>query len=169
MSFVALTSDAIDGTDPVTFTENGTPVTPGITLFSVGSHGGSGVRNRPRGQYRDTELQFRRERHHRAGGRGGAPARTEATSAAGASVTFAASAIDAVNGAVRVTLSENNISVASGDIFAIGQHTILASAADATGNTRTVSVIFDVVDTTAPVVTASAPASTEAPRPPAHR
>ena len=162
VSFVALTSDSIDGTDPVTFTENGTPVAPGITLFSVGSHTVLASATDLAGNTASTSFSFDVKDTTAPVVAASAPARTEATSAAGASVTLAASAIDAVNGAVPVTLSENNVSVASGDIFAIGQHTIVASAADATGNTRTVSFSFDVVDTTAPVVTASAPASTEA-------
>ena len=162
MSFVALTSDAIDGTDPVTFTENGTPVTPGITFFSVGSHTVLASATDLAGNTANTSFNFDVKDTTAPVVAAGAPASTEATSAAGAPVTFAASAIDAVNGAVPVTFSENNIPVASGDTFAIGQHTIFASATDATGNTRTVPVIFDVVDTTAPVVTASAPAATEA-------
>ena len=162
VSFVALTSDAIDGTDPVTFTENGTPVTPGTTFFSVGSHTVLASATDLAGNTANTSFSFDVKDTTAPVVAAGAPASTEATSAAGAPVTFAASAIDAVNGAVPVTFSENTIPVASGDTFAIGQHTIFASATDATGNPRTVSFSFDVVDTTAPVVTASAPAATEA-------
>ena len=165
VSFVALASDAIDGTDLVTFTENGTPVTAEITFFSVGSHAVLASATDLAGNTASTSFSFDVKDTTAPVVAASAPARTEATSAAGASVTLAASAIDAVNGAVPVTLSENNVSVASGDTFAIGQHTIVASATDATANTRTVSFSFDVVDTTAPVVTASAPASTEATAP----
>ena len=135
---------------------------PGITLFSVGSHAVLASATDLAGNTASTSFSFDVKDTTAPVVAASAPARTEATSAAGASVTLAASAIDAVNGAVPVTLSENNVSVASGDTFAIGQHTIVASATDATANTRTVSFSFDVVDTTAPVVTASAPASTEA-------
>ncbi len=78
----------------------------------------------------------------------------EATSPAGAAATFAASAIDNVDGTVPVTLSP-----ASGSTFPLGTTTVNASATDAAGNAATGSFTITVVDTTAPVF-ASLTAST---------
>lgn len=78
----------------------------------------------------------------------------EATSSAGATATFAASAIDNVDGAVPVTLSP-----ASGSTFPLGTTTVTATATDAAGNAAAGSFTVTVVDTTAPVfasLTASA-------------
>ncbi len=71
----------------------------------------------------------------------------EATSAAGAVATFSASASDAVDGSVTVTLAPE-----SGSVFALGSTTVQASATDAAGNTRSGSFEVRVVDTTAPAI-----------------
>src|SRR5207249_2097383 len=72
----------------------------------------------------------------------------EATSAAGALVTYAAaSATDAVS-AVTVTYSQ-----ASGTVFALGTTTVSVTATDGAGNATTKSFHVSVVDTTAPLLT----------------
>jgi hypothetical protein len=58
-----------------------------------------------------------------------APITVDATSPAGATVTFVTSAIDNVDGAVAV-----NCSPASGSTFAVGPTTVTCSATDAAGN-----------------------------------
>src|SRR5258707_9059346 len=63
----------------------------------------------------------------------------EATSAAGAAASFVATATDIVDGTDRVVFTEGNAVVHSGDTFAIGSHTITASATDAHGNTSSES------------------------------
>jgi hypothetical protein len=73
----------------------------------------------------------------------------EATSAAGTTVTFAASASDLVSGNVAV-----NLSPASGSTFALGTTTVAASAQDAAGNVSTGSFTVTVRDTTAPAIVA---------------
>ena len=73
----------------------------------------------------------------------------EATSAAGATATFAASADDAVDGSVDVTCEPP-----SGSTYALGTTTVICSATDAAGNTSTDSFPVTVVDTTAPSVQA---------------
>jgi hypothetical protein len=72
----------------------------------------------------------------------------EATSPAGANVTFTATAEDAVDGSVTVDCTP-----ASGSLFAFGTTTVTCTASDTSGNTSTGS--FDVVvqDTTAPEIT----------------
>ncbi len=87
----------------------------------------------------------------------------EATSAAGASVTFAASAADLVSGSVPVTLS-----AASGSTFPLGTTTVTASAQDAAGNVITGSFTVTVRDTTAPVIAALS-ASPDTIWPPNHK
>jgi len=72
----------------------------------------------------------------------------EATSSAGATVTYtAATATDAV-GVTSLTYSQ-----ASGTIFALGITTVVVTAKDAAGNTTTRSFTVTVRDTTAPVLT----------------
>jgi hypothetical protein len=75
----------------------------------------------------------------------------EATSPAGATAIFGASARDAVDGSVATTCEP-----ASGSTFALGSHTVICSATDAAGNTGTESFTVTVRDTTAPAVTVPA-------------
>jgi len=86
----------------------------------------------------------------------------EATSAAGAVASFAASATDAV-GVTSLTYS-----TASGSTFALGTTTVTVTASDAAGNTSTGSFTITVSDTTAPAI---ASATTNAPTlwPPNHK
>jgi hypothetical protein len=71
----------------------------------------------------------------------------EATSAAGATVTYAASANDAVDGNVTVNCSKN-----SGATFALGTTTVNCSATDRADNTASGNFDVTVRDTTAPVI-----------------
>jgi hypothetical protein len=81
----------------------------------------------------------------------------EATSAAGATAIFSASASDAVDGSVSTTCEPN-----SGATFSLGSTTVICSATDAAGNTGTDSFTVTVKDTTAPVVTVPADVVAEA-------
>ena len=73
----------------------------------------------------------------------------EATSAAGAAVTFAtATATDAGSGVQSVSCDR-----APGDAFPIGTTTVSCSATDNNGNTANASFTVSVVDTTPPVLT----------------
>ena len=74
----------------------------------------------------------------------------EATSAAGAVVSFTVSASDAVTEVTPVAVP------ASGSVFPIGTTTVNVSAPDAAGNPATASFSVTVSDTTPPVVTAPA-------------
>lgn len=71
----------------------------------------------------------------------------EATSAAGAAVSYSASAVDDVDGSVPIDCSP-----ASGSTFALGATTVNCSATDAAGNEATGSFTVTVVDTTAPTL-----------------
>ncbi len=81
----------------------------------------------------------------------------EATSAAGAAVTYSASATDLVSGAVAVTASK-----ASGSTFALGTTTVTLTATDAANNTATATFTVTVRDTTKPVLTLPANLTLEA-------
>ena len=84
----------------------------------------------------------------------------EATSPAGAPVSYpAASATDAV-GPVTITYSQ-----ASGTVFGLGTTHVTVTAKDAAGNTSTGSFDVVVVDTTAPVLTVPATQTAEATSP----
>lgn len=72
----------------------------------------------------------------------------EATGPTGATVTFTATATDAVSGAI--TPSCDHI---SGSVFALGVMTVQCSAADQANNTASGSFTVTVVDTTPPTVT----------------
>jgi hypothetical protein len=71
----------------------------------------------------------------------------EATSAAGAVITFNASAVDAEDGNLPVTLSRQ-----SGSTFALGTTAVTATVTDSRGGTATGTFNVTVRDTTAPVI-----------------
>jgi HYR domain/Bacterial Ig-like domain (group 3)/FIMAH domain len=74
---------------------------------------------------------------------------TEATSAAGATVTYStATAVDTVDGPLPAVCTP-----ASGSVFPLGPTTVSCSATDTAGNTGTASFTVTVLDTTAPAVT----------------
>ncbi|HMC68932.1 MAG TPA: HYR domain-containing protein, partial [Mycobacteriales bacterium] len=81
-------------------------------------------------------------------------ATVEATSAAGAIVTYAASAIDAVSGTVAATCTP-----ASATTFAIATTTVSCTAADARANTASAAFTVTVRDTTPPTSALTAPAN----------
>src|SRR5439155_550313 len=81
----------------------------------------------------------------------------EATSAAGAAVTFTASASDIVDGSLATTCSP-----ASGSTFGITTTIVNCTATDAHGNTGSASFHVTVVDTTPPTVTVPPDITTEA-------
>ncbi|MCF3651319.1 HYR domain-containing protein [Synoicihabitans lomoniglobus] len=78
----------------------------------------------------------------------------EATSADGATATFAAGATDLVSGDLAVTAS-----AASGSTFAVGTTTVELTAADAAGNTVTGTFTVTVEDTTAPEIVSLTPST----------
>ncbi|MCG5246038.1 amidase family protein [Methylorubrum extorquens] len=93
------------------------------------------------------------------------PATVEASSAAGAAVSFAGSAGDGVDPAPRVVFRAGDAVASSGQTFALGAHTVTATAFDAAGNASApVSFDFTVQDTTAPTLalTAAPPTTVEA-------
>jgi hypothetical protein len=71
----------------------------------------------------------------------------EATSAAGAAVSYSASSVDLVDGSVAVAGSP-----ASGSTFALGTTAVALSATDAAGNTSSASFSVTVRDTIAPAL-----------------
>ncbi|MGE3277778.1 MAG: HYR domain-containing protein [Vicinamibacterales bacterium] len=75
----------------------------------------------------------------------------EATGPAGAAVTFAASATDAVTGNLAVSCSP-----AAGTVFPLGSTTVTCTAVDEAGNTGSATATIVVADTTPPVLTVPA-------------
>ena len=82
---------------------------------------------------------------------------TEATSPAGATVTFTVAAIDTVDGSVAV-----NCDHASGSVFALGTTTVNCSATDAHNNSNSSSFTVTVEDTTPPTIAVPANITVEA-------
>ncbi|MBL9117701.1 MAG: cadherin-like domain-containing protein [Verrucomicrobiaceae bacterium] len=77
------------------------------------------------------------------------PVIAEATSGAGATVTFTVTADDAEDGPLTPT-----VSAASGSLFALGDTTVNVSATDGMGGNTTGSFVVGVRDTTAPTLQA---------------
>ena len=151
VTWTATASDAVDGTVAVTCDPaSGATLPLGTTTVSCGATDAAG--NTAGGTFdvvvRDTT----------------APALSvpagivaEATSAAGAAVTYAASASDAADPSVPVSCVP-----ASGATFALGATTVECTATDDAGNTASESFGVVVQDTTAPAVTVPAGATVEA-------
>jgi hypothetical protein len=76
-----------------------------------------------------------------------APVTAEATSAAGAPVTFGVTAEDIVDGAIAASCTHT-----SGTTFALGDTTVTCTATDSHGNTGSDSFVVGVVDTTPPTL-----------------
>ncbi|MCU1396647.1 MAG: putative cell surface protein [Ilumatobacteraceae bacterium] len=82
---------------------------------------------------------------------------TQATSSAGATVNYSASATDAVDGSVGISCSP-----ATGATFPLGTTSVGCSAQDSTGNTASGSFSVIVQDTVGPVVTVPSTITMEA-------
>ena len=80
-----------------------------------------------------------------------ADATLEATSAAGAALTYTASAVDSTGEPVPVTCTP-----ASGSIFPLGTTTVTCTATDAHGNVTTQTFQVTVQDTTPPMIVLNA-------------
>lgn len=141
VSYSASASDIVDGIVPV----GGLP--PSGSTFSLGTSVVSLSASDSRGNTSSTSLTVTVRDTT-------APAITvpanqvlEATGAAGAVATFAATATDAV-GVTSLTYSH-----ASGSTFPLGITTVTVTASDAAGNTSSGSFTVTVQDTTAPAIT----------------
>jgi hypothetical protein len=145
----ATATDAVDGTDPVTFREGTTVVASGQT-FGLGPHTLTATATDAAGNSADpVAFSFTVADTAKPVIAVTAPATTiQATFAAGAAVTFAATAADAVDGTDPVTFREGTTVVASGQTFGLGPHTLTATATDAAGNSADpVAFSFTVADT----------------------
>lgn len=158
VSFTATATDLVDGARPVTCAP------PSGSLFPVGTTTVSCTAadrrgNRATGAFRVTVTQVAVDSVPPAVT---VPAdRTlEATGPGGATATFSAGALDAVDGPRPVTCTP-----ASGSLFPLGSTTVVCTASDLSGNTGSASFSVKVADTTAPVVTAPANAFAEATSP----
>jgi hypothetical protein len=85
------------------------------------------------------------------------PITVEATGPAGAAASYAASAIDAYDGAVTAACTPG-----SGGTFALGATTVVCEAFDAAGNRGSGSFLVEVVDTTPPTIAPLANLTVEA-------
>ena len=81
----------------------------------------------------------------------------EATGPAGATVMFAATAVDTVSGNLDVSYS-----AAPGSVFALGKTTVTVTAVDVAGNVVTGNFNITVVDTTGPIIAVPANQTLEA-------
>lgn len=140
-NFSATANDAVDGSRPVTCSPaSGSTFPLGMTTVNCSASDTSG--NTANGSFnvtvQDTTLPLLT-----------LPANitAEATSPAGATVTFSASALDLVHGTLSVTCTP-----ASGSTFPLGTTTVNCSASDLSGNPAYGSFNVTAQDTTVPVI-----------------
>ena len=151
VDFAATSSDTVDGSVEVSFSRNpGSRFPLGMTTVECSAVDAAG--NTATGSFTVTV------------GDTSAPllalpsnVTAEATGHDGASVTFSASALDVVDGAVSVDCSP-----ASGSVFPIGTTTVTCTASDADHNVATGTFTVTVRDMTAPTLTLPADISVEA-------
>jgi hypothetical protein len=149
--FNATAHDKVDGVTPVTCTPPSGSLFPigttQVTCTSTDAHGNVGTASFTITIVDERPPVVKVPNHVNA----------EATSAAGAVVTFDATANDAIDGPVPVTCSPS-----SGSMLAIGSTTVNCSATDAHGNTGTASLTVIVVDTAPPAIVVPADIVAEA-------
>ena len=147
--FAATATDLVDGTDPVVFKEGLNVVHSGDT-FSIGAHTITASATDAHGNTSSEQFSIT-VRDTTPPVLTTVPDQTdEATSAAGAVATFAATATDLVDGTDPVVFKEGANVVHSGDTFSVGTHTITASAADTHGNAASESFTLTVTSQTNP-------------------
>ena len=151
-SFAATAIDPLDGTDPVAFKEGNNVVHSGDT-FGIGTHTITASATDAHGNTASEQFTINVVDTTPPTLTPVASQTDQATSAAGAVATFAATATDLVDGTDPVVFKEGNNVVHSGDTFSLGTHTITATATDAAGNTSSEQFTINVVDTTAPTLT----------------
>jgi autotransporter-associated beta strand protein len=161
VTFATTTPDPIDGVVPLTFTENGNTVTSG-RIFSVGTHTIHATATDAHGNTGagDFTVTVRDTTAPALGTQ--ADIVEEAAHGDGATATFGVTATDLVDGAETVVYRDGANVVSSGDLFAIGTHTIVASATDAHGNTGTTTFTITIAPGAAPVIGAAPNLTVEA-------
>ena len=140
ITYTATAADAVSGATSVTCSKaSGSVFQIGatvVTCTSTDSHG-----NTASGQFTVTVADHSAPTITTPAG-----VTQEATSSAGATVSFAATATDAVSGATTVSCTPK-----SGAVFPIGSTTVTCTSSDTSGNAATKSFGIVVQDTTAPV------------------
>jgi autotransporter passenger strand-loop-strand repeat protein len=132
-TFSATATDLVDGTDPVVFTEGNKVVHSGDT-FGIGTHTITATATDAAGNIASEPFTIKVQDTTPPTLTPVANQTVKATGASGAAVTFSATATDLVDGTDPVVFTESNTVVHSGDTFAIGGHTITATATDTHGN-----------------------------------
>ncbi|WLA39706.1 putative Ig domain-containing protein [Bradyrhizobium elkanii] len=144
-SFSATATDVVDGNDPLVFKEGNTVVHSG-DVFGLGTHTITAKAVDAAGNLASESFIVKVVDTT-------APTLTpvgdqtvHATGLTGAQVIFSATASDLVDGNDPVVFKEDNTAVHSSDVFALGVHTITASATDAAGNTAFETFTIKVAD-----------------------
>jgi hypothetical protein len=145
VTYFASANDSVDGSVPVTCDRpSGSTFPFGPTLVNCSASDSHG--NTANGSFTITVQDTHAPFLNLPGGQ-----TREATSAAGADVSFTATANDSVDGSRPVICNP-----ASGSTFGLGPTTVNCSATDTHGNTATGSFTITVQDTTPPVLTVPA-------------
>lgn len=144
-SFSATATDVADGNAPVVFKEGSTVVHSG-DVFGLGTHtitakAVDAAGNRASESFIVKVVDTTAPTLTALGNQ-----TVHATTQAGAKVTFSATASDLVDGNDPVVFKEGNAVLHSGNVFALGVHTITASATDAAGNTAFETFTIKVAD-----------------------
>jgi hypothetical protein len=150
-TFSATATDGVDGTRPVTcLPASGTTFALGVTTVTCTATDAHG--NAASGTFTVTVQDTTPPMLTLP-----AAQTAEATSAAGAAVTFTATAVDLVDGAVTVGCTPG-----AGTPFALGTTMVACTATDAHGNAASGSFTVTVADTTPPAITVPATLTVEA-------
>ena len=157
VTFSASATDPIDGTDPVTFTENGHVVHSGDN-FSLGSHTIYASATNSAGVTTSESFIVDLVAQQMSIG---VTTAIGTTGPGGAHVTLSANVTGGV-GTDQVVFMEGQKVVQSGDLFAVGNHTLVATATDQAGDSVTDTFSFAVSDTSPPVPTSADMITTQA-------
>jgi large repetitive protein len=153
-TFATAANDLVDGVRTISFTENGSAIASGDT-FAIGTHAIHAVVSDLHGNttmqdftitVKDTIAPSLSTQENIV---------KQAATAGGATATFLVVASDTVDGATTVVYKDGATVVHSGDLFAIGSHTIVATSTDAHGNSATTSFTIDIDARTAPTIGAA--------------
>ena len=143
VTFSASASDAVSGVLPVTCTVGTTDVASGNT-FALGTRTVTCSATDAAGNIGSNSFTITVQDTTDPVVTVPADITAEATSAAGAAVSFVVSASDTVSGVLPVTCKVGAAVVASGDTFPLGTTTVTCSATDAAGNTGSNSFTISV-------------------------
>jgi autotransporter passenger strand-loop-strand repeat protein len=145
-TFSATATDLVDGTDPVVFTD-GTKVVHSGDTFGIGTHTITASATDAAGNIGSEQFTIKVQDTTPPTLTPVANLTLKATGVNGAVATFSATATDTVDGTDPIIFTDGTKVVHSGDTFAIGSHTVTATATDQHGNIGSENFTVTVLNT----------------------